>query len=288
MSRYECVLMALGLFSLHIDAQNIQNVDSIPELNEVLVTGYRTISRERAAGSYDIVNSKEIEKRHTLSTSSILDGIVAGMQGQSDGRGGTKFTIRGTGTMYADELPLIVVDGFPLMDIPDWQYTSSAALTALEKINPNDIESITILKDAAAASIWGARASNGVIVIKTKGGTSNGQRWEVRASTQLSFSNKRNVDQLTNMASSENTIKYLRFLSERGWDTSTYYGGQYNLKEPVSWAELYLYKGQLGMMSKEEVDESLNRLSTLDNRKQIKKIFTPESHDFTDKCVYWI
>lgn len=271
MCRYECVLMALGLFSLHIDAQNIQNVDSIPELNEVLVTGYRTISRERAAGSYDIVNSKEIEKRHTLSTSSILDGIVAGMQGQSDGRGGTKFTIRGTGTMYADELPLIVVDGFPLMDIPDWQYTSSAALTALEKINPNDIESITILKDAAAASIWGARASNGVIVIKTKGGTSNGQRWEVRASTQLSFSNKRNVDQLTNMASSENTVKYLRLLSERGWDTSTYYGGQYNLKEPVSWAELYLYKGQLGMMSKEEVDESLNRLSTLDNRKQIKK-----------------
>lgn len=81
MNRYECVLMALGLFSLHIDAQNIQNVDSIPELNEVLVTGYRTISRERAAGSYDIVNSKEIEKRHTLSTSSILDGIVAGMQG---------------------------------------------------------------------------------------------------------------------------------------------------------------------------------------------------------------
>ena len=73
-----------------------------------------------------------------------------------------------------------------------------------------------MLKDAAAASIWGARASNGVIVIKTKGGTSNGQKLEVKAGTQLSFSGKRDVDQITNQANSANTINYLRvYLSRR-------------------------------------------------------------------------
>lgn len=271
MSKIYKVLCGLSIITMPIYAQTTVELDSVPELEEVLVTGYRTISRERAAGSYEIVTSKEIEKRHTLSTSSIFDGIVAGMQGQSDGRGGTRFSIRGIGTMYADELPLIVVDGFPLIDIPDWQYSRSAALAALEKISPNDIESVTVLKDAAAASIWGARASNGVVVIKTKGGTSNGQKLEVRASTQLSFSGKRDVDHLTNMATSANTVNYLRTLSERGWDTSMYYGDQYSLKEPVSWAELYLYKGQYGMMSPEEVDAALSRLASLDNRKQIKK-----------------
>ena len=265
------ILLFLSLCAVLPCSAQTNPIDSLSNLDEVVVTGYRTISRERAAGSYDIVSSKEVEKRHTLSTSAIFDGIVAGMQGQSDGRGGTRFTIRGVGTMYADELPLIVVDGFPIIDVPDWQYSRSSALTALEKINPNDIESVTVLKDAAAASIWGARASNGVIVIKTKGGTSNGQKLEVKAGTQLSFSGKRDVDQITNQANSANTINYLRILSERGWDTSMYYGDQYSLREPVSWAELYLYKGQYGIMSPDEVNAELNRLALLDNRKQIKK-----------------
>lgn len=271
MRKYYYLVLGLVLISYPSFAQEISVLDSLPELDEVLVTGYRSISRERAAGSYDIVTSKEIEKRHTLSTSSIFDGIVAGMQGKSDGRGGTRFSIRGTGTMYADELPLIVVDGFPLIDVPDWQYSRSAALAALEKINPNDIESVTVLKDAAAASIWGARASNGVVVIKTKAGTNNGQKLEVRVGTQLSLSGKRNVDQLTNQASSANTIEYLRTLSEHGWDTSMYYGDLYSLKEPVSWAELYLYKGQYGMITPDQMNAELDRLAKLDNRKQIKR-----------------
>ena len=116
------ILLFLSLCAVLPCSAQTNPIDSLSNLDEVVVTGYRTISRERAAGSYDIVSSKEVEKRHTLSTSAIFDGIVAGMQGQSDGRGGTRFTIRGVGTMYADELPLIVVDGFPIIDVPDWQY----------------------------------------------------------------------------------------------------------------------------------------------------------------------
>lgn len=260
----------LAQLSLPIYAQEIK--DSIPEqLEEVVVTGYRTISKERATGSYEIVSGNAIKDRHSLSTSSILDGVISGLQGSPDGRGGTRFQIRGISTMYADELPLIVVDGFPILDLPEVGYSSSVALSALEKINPNDIESITVLKDAAAASIWGARASNGVIVIKTKGGTSNGQKWEINVGTQLSFSCKRDVDQMLNQASSANTIKYLRTISEHGWDTSNYWGDIYSLTEPVSWAELYLYKGKYGMMSEDEMNAALERLSKLDNRSQIKK-----------------
>ena len=114
------ILLFLSLCAVLPCSAQTNPIDSLSNLDEVVVTGYRTISRERAAGSYDIVSSKEVEKRHTLSTSAIFDGIVAGMQGQSDGRGGTRFTIRGVGTMYADELPLIVVDGFPIIDVPDW------------------------------------------------------------------------------------------------------------------------------------------------------------------------
>ena len=109
------ILLFLSLCAVLPCSAQTNPIDSLSNLDEVVVTGYRTISRERAAGSYDIVSSKEVEKRHTLSTSAIFDGIVAGMQGQSDGRGGTRFTIRGVGTMYADELPLIVVDGFPII-----------------------------------------------------------------------------------------------------------------------------------------------------------------------------
>ena len=73
-------------------------------LSDVVATGYQTISRERATGSYSILTDEEMERRHATKFSSILDGLVAGAQGTDDGRGGTAYQIRGTGTMMADDM----------------------------------------------------------------------------------------------------------------------------------------------------------------------------------------
>ena len=125
-------------------------------LNEVVVTGYQTISKERATGAYTIIDKDDLSKRHAQNLAQALDGLVAGMQGNDNGRGGKNFTIRGTSTMNADNTPLVVVDGFPVTDNPSSGADTNPNLNALERLNPDDIESITFLKDAAAASIWGA------------------------------------------------------------------------------------------------------------------------------------
>lgn len=133
---------------LHIDSEL---------LGEAMVTGYQTLSKERSTGAFTKVNAEHFETRRMESLSSILEGQVAGYV---DGK------IRGVTTMRAVANPLVVIDGFPVENTT----LNRAGQTAdhMPEINPEDIESITVLKDAAAASIYGARAANGVIVITTK------------------------------------------------------------------------------------------------------------------------
>lgn len=126
-------------------------------LDEVVVTGYQTISRERATGAFAKVDNKKMEQVRLHSLSTLLEGRVAGYN---------KGLIRGTTSMNGMTNPLYVVDGFP---IENTRYNSNGSLVEdLPLFNMEDIESITVLKDAAAASIYGARAANGVIVITTK------------------------------------------------------------------------------------------------------------------------
>lgn len=126
-------------------------------LDEVVVTGYQTISRERATGSFAKIDSKKLETQRLSSVGSLLEGRVAGY---SDGM------IRGVTSMNGLTSPLYVIDGFPV------EKTMSNGLGSwteyVPDLNIEDIENITILKDAAATSIYGARAANGVVVITTK------------------------------------------------------------------------------------------------------------------------
>ena len=124
-------------------------------LEEVVVTGYQTISKERATGSFDKVSVEVLNSRPSSDLSNMLQGVVAGMQSTENEDGSVNFLIRGTSSLYANTEPLVVVDGFPIEG-------------TFSSINPNDVESVTVLKDAAAASIWGARSANGVIVVTTK------------------------------------------------------------------------------------------------------------------------
>ena len=245
-------------------------MDSDNRLNEVVVTGYQTISKERATGAYSIVNSKDLEKRHATNLSQALDGLMAGMQGNNDGRGGKRFTIRGTGTLLADVTPLIVVDGFPITDNPSSGADSNPNLNALERLNTEDIESITLLKDAAAASIWGARSANGVIVITTKKGSRN-NKWTVEAGTQFTVETKPDVQQLTNLATSEQTINYMRWMYENNMISTPFTTSIDNLYSSITQADLLMHQGYLtGTLSKDEMNAQLNKLAAMDNRQQIK------------------
>ena len=152
----------LGFDSQKINLTNaadyrIQMVASNNYLSEVVVTGYQTISKERATGSFVKVDSEKLNEKRLNSLSSMLEGTVAGY---NDG------LIRGVTSMNVSTTPLYVVDGFPIENMAFDQYGSLNE--SLPNLNMEDVESITVLKDAAAASIYGSRAANGVIVITTK------------------------------------------------------------------------------------------------------------------------
>ncbi|MBD1362974.1 SusC/RagA family TonB-linked outer membrane protein [Mucilaginibacter sp. ZT4R22] len=133
-------------------------------LKEVVIsTGYQNLPRERATGSFSRVDSSLMQRRVSTDVLSRLEDNVPGLSfNRSSTAGGVNnpISIRGRSTLFANANPLIVLDNFP--------YEGD-----LSAINPNDVESVTVLKDAAAASIWGARAGNGVIVITTRKGKRN-------------------------------------------------------------------------------------------------------------------
>lgn len=151
-------------------------------LDEVTVsTGYQILPKERATGSFAHINNDLFNRSISTDLISRLEGVTNGLQfdrstitGETDTR--PRLRVRGISTINSDASPLIVVDNFP--------YEGD-----IENINPNDVEDITILKDAAASSIWGARAGNGVIVITTKRGRYN-SRGKVSFNSNLTLSQK--------------------------------------------------------------------------------------------------
>lgn len=232
-------------------------------LNDVVVTGFQTISKERATGAFDIVKEEALEKP-SVTVADRLVGKVAGVQAATTSDGDISFIIRGRGTLQSDEEPLIVVDGFPIS-------------SGFASINPNDVENISILKDAAAASIWGARASNGVIVVTTKKGSKN-KGLNVEVNAQLRIGSNTDIDYLRNMLSSAETIEYQKktfgtYNSVIRTVPSTPSNG--NLLSNAYDAKLTqagsLYNQlTLGEITESEYNTALAGLSQLDNSRQIK------------------
>ena len=134
-------------------------------LGEVVVTGYQTISKERATGSFTKLTAADLKDKRMGDLSTVLAGEVAGY---NDGQ------IRGVTTMNASTSPLYVIDGFPV-EKTTLTGNGDGVEEGTPDLNMDDIESITVLKDAAAASIYGARAANGVIVITTKKSAAKGK-----------------------------------------------------------------------------------------------------------------
>ena len=155
-------------------------------LDDVIVVAYGTVRREAATGSVSAVKGETIAQAPATSVDKMLAGKMAGVQMSSySGQPGSTTTIRvrGTSSINAGNEPLWVVDGIPII-ADDNRAMSNYGVgggTNTAFLNPNDIESITVLKDAAAASVYGSRAANGVILVTTKSGKSGDARFTARA-----------------------------------------------------------------------------------------------------------
>ena len=164
-------------------------------LDEVVVVGYGTQLKRDLVGAISTVQSDELVLSSTPSVGQALQGRVAGLQitqNSAQPGGGLDIQIRGRGSINANNQPLYVVDGFPLNTEEFLQPGSGnvydgGTQNVLNSFNPNDIESITVLKDASSTAIYGSRAANGVVLITTKKGRS-GQA-QVSYSTSFSFQN---------------------------------------------------------------------------------------------------
>ncbi|KKX47935.1 SusC/RagA family TonB-linked outer membrane protein [Sphingobacterium sp. IITKGP-BTPF85] len=191
------------------NAINVTLESASSAIDEVVVVGYGKQKKEKLLGSVSTVDTKQIENRPVTNVSTALSGVAAGVQvKQSTGRpgaDGATIRVRGIGTLNNSDA-LVVIDGIP---------------GSMDAVNPNDIESISVLKDASSASIYGTRAGNGVILITTKKGKANQK-------TQLNYSGI--LSRTKPMGTPEFVSDYVRHMELMN-------EGTFNLGKPAKFAE---------------------------------------------------
>lgn len=220
---------------------------------EIVSTGYQLIPRERATGSFSIVSSELVENQVSTGILDRLIGNVSGMVFTNHAGTRDAIQIRGRNTIFANANPLIVLDGFP--------YDGD-----INNINPNDVLNVTVLKDAAAASIWGSRASNGVIVIETK-------RSRLNQPLQASISSSTTIGEVPDLyfqpkVSSAEYIEIEEWLFNEG-----YYNTAMNsiARTPLTPAVEIMRKRRDGIITNDEAEQQLNVLRGLDIRDDFTK-----------------
>ncbi|WP_164122750.1 MULTISPECIES: SusC/RagA family TonB-linked outer membrane protein [Sphingobacterium] len=226
---------------------------------EVVSTGYQKIPKERATGSFDFVNNEALNQ--TIS-GNIIDRIelqVPGLLVDRNEGAPDKFLIRGRSSIYADVQPLIVLDGFP--------YDGE-----IGNINLNDIESVTVLKDAAAASIWGARAGNGVIVITTK--IAKQDRPTIGFNSTLGIQHKPDLSTISQISSTD-YIDLEKFLFEKGHYANDEQYDEWNYGHPPFTPVIELLrKKRDGDLNTEYVDQEIEKYKQYDvNKDIIQKLY---------------
>lgn len=204
-------------------------------LNDVVVTGYQTLKKENATGAFQVVSSKDLNDRYTADLKQSLEGKVAGLVNYDNGDT-SGLTIRGVSSLMASTSPLIVVDGLPING-------------SLEDVNKYEVDRITVLKDAAAAAIYGARASNGVIVITTK--KAQAEKLAIDFNADVTTSNRLDYNSLDYCNASELLqLEQYNFdwMMQRP-DARKYLEGQYakwgSMVSPVTQLMLKHYNGTL-------------------------------------------
>lgn len=168
MVEISCIGYASQTFEAAALPSTVTLVEDNEYLKEVVVIGYGSVKKDDMTGSISAVKAEDISRGAVVNTQDMLKGKVAGLlvtPGDGGPGSGSRIRIRGSASLNASNDPLIVIDGVPVA-----QGAGGAMSNPLDLLNPNDIESFTVLKDASSAAIYGSRASNGVILITTKKG----------------------------------------------------------------------------------------------------------------------
>ena len=200
-------------------------------LDDVMVTGYQNLKRENATGAFQTISSESLDDRYVANLSDHLEGKIAGLVNYDN-----QLTIRGVGTLKASSSPLVVVDGLPISG-------------TLSDVNPYDVEKITVLKDAAAAAIYGARASNGVIVVVTKKATK--EKLTVDFNADVTMRNKLDYDDLGYCNAAEQleleqyNFNWMVNNEDALYSLEKYYKTRGNVMSPVSRLMMRHYKGEI-------------------------------------------
>ncbi|MDO5978373.1 SusC/RagA family TonB-linked outer membrane protein [Flavivirga spongiicola] len=245
---------------------NLVLEEELAELAEVVVTGYQQISKERSTGAYAKPEMSTLKDRSTsMNVLQRLDGLVPGLVinnapnntiGSSNDSG---ILIRGLSTINGNQNPLFVVDGVALADV--------------SSLNPQDVEDITVLKDATAASIWGARAANGVIVITTKRGGFN-KKTRIDYDTFINFQGKPDLDYRP-VLNSQQFIQTARELFDPGtfpYNSQLFYNQQSGPTKNISVHNQILYDLDNGVINQTTADAMLNDLANTNNLSQIEDL----------------
>ena len=174
------------------------------QLKEVVVqVGYGSVKKKDATGAVEIITAKDFNKGAVVSVDQLLSGKAAGVRitnngGQPDAA--PNIRIRGGASLSASNDPLIIIDGVPISN-----ENPAGVSNPLSLVNPNDVESFSILKDASATAIYGVRASNGVIIITTKKGTAGAPQFNYSATVSVG-----NVDKNINVMNSQEFVKFIK------------------------------------------------------------------------------
>ncbi len=245
---------------LHITLRTSLNI-----MEEVVVTGYQDFKREDVTGALQVLTASDMDKSYIGDITANLEGKIPGLVIDPTKDGENAITIRGTGTFEANTAPLVVVDGLPIEG-------------GLSTVNPYDIGNITVLKDAAAVAIYGARASNGVIVITSK--RANASKASVDINYDLIISEKQNYDNY-GWASAAELIQLERYNFEAMKqnapqaleDNLKYLENNYNVGS-LSPVMRLLLQNYAGTLSDSDLEATLSQWSKNDYRKEWQ-----EAHD---------
>lgn len=236
---------------------------AVSEMTSVSVsvyTGYQQIPKERATGSFVTIDNKLLSRGTSLDILSRMDGVTSGLAFYRNSKTDQPtLNIRGRSTIFANATPLIILDNFP--------YDGD-----INNINPNTIESITVLRDAAAASIYGVRAANGVIVITSKKGSAN-QAPQTQFNTNVTIGQKPDLDYLPT-ASSEDYIEAEKIFFAKKWYTAQEAS---LLKTPLTPVVELLIAKRDGLIPADEADQKIEALKQNSYKDQFAKHFLRNS-----------
>ncbi|EOZ91938.1 TonB-dependent receptor [Indibacter alkaliphilus LW1] len=222
---------------------------------EVVTTGYHEIPKERATGSFVKVGQELVDRRISTNILERLEDVTSGLIFNRNSPNTDPLSIRGRSTLFGNSFPLIVIDNLPYEG-------------PLENINPNDVESVTVLRDAAAASIWGAQAGNGVIIITTKKG-------KMDMPLKVSFNSNVNVIEPQDLFY-QPLMDIGDFVNhERGLFEANYYNAQINApsRQPLSPVVETMLAERNGLISQSERDAALATFSQQDRREQLRDFY---------------